>query len=66
MNPYKAEFAIETDKRTLEDACTGADVLIGVSKAGIFKKNILKVLNEKPIIFAMANPVPEVLPDVAK
>lgn len=66
MNPYKAEFAIETDKRTLEDAADGADVLIGLSKAGIFTEDILKKLNDKPIIFAMANPDPEVTPEVAK
>lgn len=66
MNPYKAELANDTPRRTLEDACDGADVLIGVSRQGVFTADILKRLNEKPVIFAMANPVPEVLPEVAK
>lgn len=66
MNPYKAELANDTPRRTLEDACDGADVLIGVSRSGVFTADILKRLNEKPIIFAMANPLPEVLPEVAK
>lgn len=66
MNEFKEELAVDTAARTLEEACEGADVLIGVSKANIFHEGILKGLNKDPVIFAMANPAPEVLPEVAK
>jgi len=67
MNEYKEEFAQQDDsKKTLLEACTGADVLVGVSAAGAFTEEILLALNKDPIIFAMANPVPEVIPSVAK
>ena len=66
MNAYKERLAIETDKRTLEEACAGADVLIGVSGPRVFTEKILMGLNSSPIIFAMANPEPEVRPEVAK
>jgi malate dehydrogenase (oxaloacetate-decarboxylating)(NADP+) len=52
--------------RTLSDVCEGADVLIGLSKAGAFNEQILKKLAPEPIIFAMANPVPEITPIEAK
>lgn len=66
MNKYKDEFAIETECRTLEDACKNADVLIGLSKPKIFTESIIKNLAPNPIIFAMANPEPEIRPEVAK
>lgn len=67
MNYYKKQLAPKTDKRTLEDACEGADVLIGVSKADLFNNDeLLLSLNKDPIIFAMANPNPEVTPQQAK
>lgn len=50
----------------LQDALTGADIFIGVSKAGVLKPHMLQRMNKKPIIFAMANPVPEILPGEAK
>jgi len=59
MNP-------DPSKKTLLEACTGADVLVGVSVAGAFTKEILLALNKDPVIFAMANPSPEVTPDFAK
>lgn len=63
MNEFKTELAVETHKRTLEDACEGADVLIGVSQAGLFNDEaILRSLAKDPIIFAMANPNPEITP----
>jgi len=65
MNEYKERLAIDTDARTLEEACVGADVLIGVSAPHVFEK-VLKSLNKAPIIFAMANPEPEVRPEIAK
>jgi len=65
MNPFKEELAIHTSSRTFADACVGADVLIGVSGPGIFTDQILRTLNTDPIIFAMANPEPEVRPEIA-
>jgi malate dehydrogenase (oxaloacetate-decarboxylating)(NADP+) len=65
MNPYKEELANDTDCRTFAEACVGADVLIGVSGPGIFTESILKTLNKNPIIFAMANPEPEIRPEIA-
>lgn len=62
MNKYKDEFAVETDKRTLAEACKDADVFIGVSSAGALTKDMLKTMNKFPIIFAMANPNPEITP----
>ncbi|MBN1848734.1 MAG: NADP-dependent malic enzyme [Deltaproteobacteria bacterium] len=66
LNPYKAAFAMETDKRTLEDAARGADVLIGLSVKGAFTPEILKAMGEKPIIFPLANPYPEIDYEEAK
>lgn len=66
MNKYKEEFAAETDSRTLADAMKGADVFIGVSVAGAVTKDMAKSMNKDSIIFAMANPVPEIMPDEAK
>ena len=66
MNEFKDNLAIDTKLRTFEEACVGADVLIGVSAPGVFTTNILKSLNKDPIIFAMSNPEPEVRPEVAK
>ena len=66
MNPYKEAFAAETQARTLEDAAQGADVLVGLSVKGAFTPEMLKSLAEKPIIFALANPDPEIDYDAAK
>ena len=66
MNPQKEEFANATDKRTLQEALVGADVFIGVSAAGALKPEFLAQMAEAPIIFAMANPEPEIKPDAAK
>lgn len=66
VNKYKEEFAVETDARTLADAIKGADIFIGLSVAGALKKDMVKSMNKDPIIFAMANPVPEIMPDEAK
>lgn len=53
-------------KGNLEDAIKGADIFIGVSKGNLLNDNHVKSMNEKPIIFALANPVPEIMPDLAK
>jgi malate dehydrogenase (oxaloacetate-decarboxylating)(NADP+) len=63
MNQWKSAHAIETDKRTLEDAMTGADVLIATSVAGAITQEHVKLMAPNPIIFAMANPDPEIRPE---
>jgi malate dehydrogenase (oxaloacetate-decarboxylating)(NADP+) len=60
MNPYKARFAQDTKERTLTDAVRGADVLVGLSVAGAFTPAMLKSMAPRPIVFALANPVPEI------
>jgi malate dehydrogenase (oxaloacetate-decarboxylating)(NADP+) len=62
MNPYKEEFAVETTKRTLGDALDGSDVFVGLSMAGLVTKEMVESMNTQPIIFAMANPDPEITP----
>jgi malate dehydrogenase (oxaloacetate-decarboxylating)(NADP+) len=57
---YLAEIAAETDCRTLADAIEGADVFVGVSAPGVLSAQMLKTMNRDPIVFAMANPVPEI------
>lgn len=66
MNKWKEEQAVETDKRTLTEALDGADVFIGVSVKGALTKEMLIKMNHHPIIFAMANPDPEILPEEAR
>jgi malate dehydrogenase (oxaloacetate-decarboxylating)(NADP+) len=60
MNPYKEYFAAETNARTLADAMKGADVFCGVSVKGIVTKDMVKSMADNPIVFAMANPDPEI------
>jgi len=59
-------FNVHNKEGSLEDALEGADVFIGLSKAGLLTKNMVKSMAKDPIIFAMANPVPEIMPDEAK
>jgi len=66
MNPYKERFAQKTDARTLADAVNGADVFYGLSVADILKPEMVKSMAENPIIFAMANPNPEIKYELAK
>jgi len=61
----KANFAAETDARTLADAMVGADVFVGVSVAEAVSPEMVKTMASKAVIFAMANPTPEILPDLA-
>jgi malate dehydrogenase (oxaloacetate-decarboxylating)(NADP+) len=63
MNKYKEEWAVETEARTLADAMKGADVFVGLSVAGMLKKDMVKSMADDPVIFALANPVPEILPE---
>jgi len=60
MNEYKAYFAAETEARTLADAMKGADVFCGVSGKGIVTKEMVKSMADRPIVFALANPDPEI------
>jgi malate dehydrogenase (oxaloacetate-decarboxylating)(NADP+) len=66
MNPYKAEFATQTDMRSLEEAIQDADVFYGLSIAGLLKPEMVKTMAKDPLIFAMANPDPEINYDDAK
>lgn len=63
MNPYKDRFAIDTKMRTLGEAMVGADAFIGVSAKGVVTPEMVKSMAKDPIIFAMANPEPEILPE---
>src|SRR5712671_889609 len=63
MNQWKSGFAIKTKARTLDDALTGADVLFGLSVKGAVTPEMVKSMAPKPIIFAMANPDPEITPE---
>jgi len=60
MNQWKSAYAVKTDKRTLEEAMVGADVFIGLSVKGAVTKDMVKSMADKPIIFALANPDPEI------
>src|SRR4051812_30004260 len=60
MTPYKEEFAAETTRRTLTEALEGADVFVGLSVGGIVKPNMIQKMAKDPIVFAMANPDPEI------
>jgi len=60
MNPYKEEFAVETEARTLADAMNGADMFCGVSVPDILTREMVRSMADNPIIFAMANPDPEI------
>lgn len=65
LNPVKQQFAVDTNCRTLEDAMEGADMFLGLSVAGALKKEWLLKMNQNPIIFSLANPVPEIMPEEA-
>jgi malate dehydrogenase (oxaloacetate-decarboxylating)(NADP+) len=66
MNPYKERFAVETDARDLADAVRGADVFYGLSVADLLTPDMVKTMAEQPLIFAMANPDPEIKYELAK
>jgi len=63
VDPYKARFAVDTSARTIADALKGADVFVGLSVARAVTKEMIAAMAPKPIVFALANPVPEILPD---
>jgi len=66
MDPDKAEFAQKTDARSLRDVIQGADVFLGLSAGGVLKADMVKTMAAKPLIFALANPTPEILPEDVK
>jgi len=63
LNKYKKEFAIDTDAKTLDDAIEGADMFLGLSVAGALSKAMVAKMAPEPVIFALANPTPEILPE---
>ena len=63
MDEDKAQFTQKTDLRTLSDVIQGADVFLGLSAAGVLKPAMVAGMNERPLIFALANPTPEILPE---
>jgi len=66
MNPYKEQFATDETCRTLDEAIEGAEIFMGLSKPDLLTEDMLKKMGTKPIIFAMANPDPEVQPELAR
>lgn len=66
LNIYKQEFAIKTKDKTLEDALRGADVFLGLSAPKILSDEMIKNMAKSPVIFALANPIPEVMPEDVK
>jgi malate dehydrogenase (oxaloacetate-decarboxylating)(NADP+) len=66
MDPDKAQYAIDTNARTLAEVIAGADVFLGLSAGGVLKPEMVKQMAARPLILALANPEPEILPELAK
>ncbi|MEJ1157396.1 NADP-dependent malic enzyme [Prosthecomicrobium sp. N25] len=66
MDPLKANYAQPTDKRTLGEIVDGADVFLGLSAGGVLKPDMIQRMAAKPLVMALANPVPEIMPDEAR
>ncbi|MGI3167071.1 NADP-dependent malic enzyme [Pseudooceanicola sp. 200-1SW] len=66
MNPQKAAFAQPSDKRTLDEVIDGADMFLGLSGPGVLKPELVQKMTARPILFALANPTPEIMPDEAR
>src|SRR3954451_17294690 len=66
MDPYKARYARRTDARTLADALLGADIFLGLSAPNVLKPEMLPVMAPRPLILALANPTPEIMPEAAR
>ncbi|MEX0328438.1 MAG: NADP-dependent malic enzyme [Ruegeria sp.] len=66
MNPHKDQFAQKTDLRTLDDVIDGADLFLGLSGPNVLKPEMVERMAKRPIIFALANPTPEILPQAAR
>jgi malate dehydrogenase (oxaloacetate-decarboxylating)(NADP+) len=65
MNPYKDAYAQDTDKRTLDEVIDGADLFLGLSGPKVLTPEMVKRMGPKPIVLALANPEPEIMPDLA-
>ncbi|MDX1517064.1 MAG: NADP-dependent malic enzyme [Woeseiaceae bacterium] len=65
MNEYKARYALETTLRTLDEAIDGADVFLGLSAPDVLNAAMVRKMADKPLILALANPTPEIMPEVA-
>ncbi|MFN9450258.1 MAG: NADP-dependent malic enzyme, partial [Rubrivivax sp.] len=66
MDPDKAEFAQTTSARTLSEVIAGADIFLGLSAAGVLKPDMVRAMADRPLIFALANPTPEIMPEEVK
>ena len=66
MDPWKARYAQKTKARTLADVIEGADIFLGLSAPGVLKPEMVKRMADKPLILALANPVPEIMPEEAQ
>ena len=66
MDDSKTRYAQNTNARVLADLMPGADMFLGLSTAGVLKEDMVKVMADKPIIFALSNPTPEIMPELAK
>jgi malate dehydrogenase (oxaloacetate-decarboxylating)(NADP+) len=66
MDPDKERFAVDTRARTLDEVIAGADVFLGLSAGGVLKAPMVKKMAERPLILALANPEPEILPELAR
>ncbi|MEH6673549.1 MULTISPECIES: NADP-dependent malic enzyme [unclassified Sulfitobacter] len=66
MNPIKSEYAQKTDLRTLADVIPDADLFLGLSGPGVLSPEMVQKMTPQPIIFALANPTPEIMPDLAR
>jgi malate dehydrogenase (oxaloacetate-decarboxylating)(NADP+) len=66
MNQWKEKYAVQTSNRTINDAVKGADILVGLAGKGLISADAIQSMNQNPIIFAMANPDPEITPDEVK
>src|SRR5690606_16874612 len=66
MDPYKARYARETHKRTLAEAVEGADIFLGLSAPRLLSQDMVRTMAERPLILALANPVPEIEPEEAR
>ncbi|HLU05393.1 MAG TPA: NADP-dependent malic enzyme [Woeseiaceae bacterium] len=66
MNPYKARYARATELRTLGEAIEGADIFLGLSAPDVLSADMVRTMADRPLILALANPTPEILPEVAR
>lgn len=66
MNPWKEKFAVDTPDRTIEDAIVGADLFMGLSGPGVLNGTLIKTMARDPLILALSNPIPEIMPEEAR